>query len=429
MLLLEINEFSYDLMRSAASELGAANLKKLLRMRKSETITDDREERFGLDPWVQWVSIHTGKTSNQHQVSHLGDVPRLEHSQIWEEISDRNLSSGVWGAMNASRGKAANCKFFFPDPWTFSEQAHPPELNNLLAFPRYYSKNYADLDGLSVTKGIIRLIWFCLHPARARALLPLTSTLLSCVYKYGFQEYLLFVLFDLVNAQLFALYYKKTRPDFCVFFMNSIAHLQHHKWTNENGLSEEMSVAFTLFDKAIGIVLEAVSGDGAILVSNAFSQECTYSQKKYLYRQKNPDDFLRQIGIDFLRVEQAMTNDGHVFFESVELTQKAARILETAMVNGLPVFHVDSYSGDIPKIFYQVILWDELSDEAMLEVNGRVLHFFDLFDTITRRSGSHVRQGDVLAQGIELPDKLYNHEIYDYIMKYFDGRGYGPAGE
>lgn len=112
MIFLEINEFNADLMAKAAEILNANNLRRLLKLKHTETTTDDKFERFGLDPWVQWVSIHTGKTSSQHGIGHLGDVPQLDHPQIWETLSKKGLRCGIWGAMNASKGTAANCEFF-----------------------------------------------------------------------------------------------------------------------------------------------------------------------------------------------------------------------------------------------------------------------------------------------------------------------------
>jgi len=419
MILLEINEFNPELMAKAAEELNADNLRWLLALQRSETTTDDKTERFGLDPWVQWVSIHTGKTSGQHQVKHLGDVPQLEHEQIWETLSKQGLHCGVWGAMNASRGSAKNCEFFFPDPWTFSELAYPPELNNLLMFPRYYSKNYGDLDTAKSLRELAKLVWFCLNPRIAVELLPLAPSLISSVIKNGLHEYLLFVLFDLVNAKLFAHYYKRTKPDFAILFMNSLAHLQHHKWTSKEHLSEEMRVAFALFDKALGIIRGALSDDESLIAANAFTQFCSYDQNEFLYRQKNPQGFLVAAGIPFLRVEQAMTNDGHVFFDSAEAANKAAAILGAATVNDKPAFHVESGGKTPDKIFFQVIVWEPLSPDAVLKINNQEMKFFEQFEVITKRSGSHLQEGHVFSRNISLPKKLYNHQIHDHILGHF----------
>lgn len=419
MIFLEINEFSSDLMATAAEALNAPNIKKLLQLKHTTTTTDDQFERFGLDPWVQWVSIHTGQTSSEHGVRHLGDVPKLDHPQIWEVLSKKGFSSGVWGAMNASRASAENCQFFFPDPWSFSEDAYPPQLNNLLAFPRYYSKNYGDLNKGKTVRTLAKLIYFCLNPGVASALLPVAPKIISHVIKYGMPEYLLFVLFDLVNARLFAHYSKKSKPKFSLLFLNSIAHLQHHKWTSKNGLSEEMKIAFLLLDDILGTVFNVIPVDEPIIVANAFSQYCSFDQNEFLYRQKNPEKFLRTCGIEFERVEQAMTNDGHVFFDSRESAQEAIATLHGATVNGKKLFDVE-YDESTPKqLFFQIILWDQLDSHALLSINGRSMPFFDLFDQVTQRSGSHLQIGDIFSRGMDFPDKIMNHELSNYIVGKF----------
>lgn len=422
MILLEVNEFSPDLMRLAAKELNASNLTRLLQMRCSNTTTDDKYERFGLDPWVQWVSIHTGRLSSEHGIKHLGDVPALEHPQLWETLSSMGISSGVWGAMNASKGSADKCKFFFPDPWSYSESAFPSDLNNLLDFPRYYSKNYTDLSFIKSFIGIFKAFSFCLRPSIFRAMLPIIPELVKNIYKYRFQEYLLFVLFDLVNASMFSAYYRKYKPEFAVLFLNSLAHLQHHKWTKKNELSEEMKITFLLFDKLLGIVFSVLEDNQPILVANAFSQYCSFDENEFLYRQKNPEKFLQCVNISFEKVEQAMTNDGHVFFNSVTEAINAVEILENAKIDDVPLFHVDYDASDELKVFFQVAVWKDLEENTILRINGKDIYFFDVFERITRRSGSHLQAGHVFSRGIDLPSDMYNHKIYDFVINHFNSK-------
>lgn len=417
MFFLQINEFSPELMAMAAAELDAKNLQRLLNLRHTQTESQDKEERFGLDPWVQWVSIHTGKHSSEHGVGHLGDVPQLCFPQVWEVLDQKGLRTGVWGAMNASRGRAQNNAFFFPDPWTFSESAYPAELNDLLALPRYYSKNYGALDKKQVVRGLLRLVRFCVRPRIALALLPLAPKLIGLIVRHGLPDYLLFGLFDLVNAKLFVHYKGKTRPDFSLLFLNSLAHLQHHKWTSEDRLSKEMRLVFSLFDDLLGVLFDGLPDEEQWVVANAFSQRCSYAQSEYLYRQYSPAGFLVAAGINFLKVEQAMTNDGHVFFESAEAAVAAVEILRAASVAGYSAFHVD-YVLDTPhKLFFQLIVWELLPPETVLRINDRDLPFYQQFERVTRRTGSHVSRGDVFSKGLNLPEMMENHQIHDHIVQ------------
>ena len=112
-LLIELNEFNLDLLNVAVKELGLKNIRKILNFRHSKTLSDDNEEGQGLDPWVQWVSIHTGKPSNIHNVFRIGDIPKLEFPQLWETLSQNGISTGLWGTMNASiKNKKKDVNFF-----------------------------------------------------------------------------------------------------------------------------------------------------------------------------------------------------------------------------------------------------------------------------------------------------------------------------
>ena len=97
MLLIELNEFNNDLLLSLAQKRGLKHIQELLSWDHARTWTADEYDTGFLEPWVQWVSVHTGVPSSRHGVKNLGDVPNLVEDQIWERWSKRGLSSIVWG--------------------------------------------------------------------------------------------------------------------------------------------------------------------------------------------------------------------------------------------------------------------------------------------------------------------------------------------
>src|SRR5690242_10346720 len=71
-----------------------------------------------LEPWIQWVSIHTGKMYNEHKVFRLGDiVERDDLKQLWEIAEEKGLSVGAVSPFNA-KNNLKKPLFFVPDPWT-----------------------------------------------------------------------------------------------------------------------------------------------------------------------------------------------------------------------------------------------------------------------------------------------------------------------
>ncbi|MEM7364277.1 MAG: hypothetical protein AAF525_09655, partial [Pseudomonadota bacterium] len=64
-------------------------------------------------------------------------------------------------------------------------------------------------------------------------------------------------------------------------------------------------------------------------------------------------------------------------------------------------------------------IWDDLSEEATLAINDRQLRFFDQFEKVVKRTGTHVQTGHVFAKELKFPEELYNHEVYDVISSHF----------
>jgi len=418
LVLIALNEFDPGFFEYASARAELPNIRRLLESRHSTTWTADQVEKHGLDPWVQWVSIHTGTDSSSHGIRHLGDVPQLSTTQLWEALSARGISSGIWGAMNARRGRAEQCRFFLPDPWTFSEQAYPPELNGLLALPRYYATNYLDTRVAELCRTGGRLLGFLL--ARPRLLLKLAGLLplaLRGVTRFGLRNHVLFSLFDLVSVTIFLYYKRAYQPDFSLVFINSIAHLQHNVWCPEGTLDAPCLYALQVVDAILG---KLYAEGSELLVVNALTQRNIAGKKRAIvYRQINPVTFVKAMGLRFRAVEQLMTNDAHVMFASSEDALAARDLLGAATLDGRPLFDVDYDEAAPDKLFYQLDYWDELPADARFELGGRHYRFFDYFETVVARTGEHQPRGDVYSTGVEVPDGIPNHKIYDCVIDYY----------
>jgi hypothetical protein len=421
LLLIELNEFSVELLERGAQELGLRNVRRLLSMAVTETTTDDRVEHRGLDPWVQWVSVHTGQPSCVHGVLHLGDTPtKLGARQLWEVLSARGITSGIWGAMNATRGTADRCRFFLPDPWTFSEPAYPRRVNDLLALPRYYSKNYLDVSAWQFIKGTLRLIRYALGSGALLQMARLTPLILRGVASNGLSNAVLFSAFDLFSTALFIAKRRQDAPQFSLVFLNSIAHLQHHHWRDSPRLGNELRHGLQAIDRVLGMLFESRGEAEALIVMNALTQKNVSKDGPLVgYRQINPVRFLKAIGLEHARVEQLMTNDAHVFFETRAERDQAVGVLEQVQINGKPLFQAEPDPDLAHKLFYQIVFWDELARDVCLSINDRRIFFFEHFDILGIRTGAHVPNGQIYAEGIALPDIKYNHQLWESVCRFF----------
>jgi hypothetical protein len=116
LILVELNEINFDLVRRYSEEgLVLPALTQLIQQGERTSLSEDVYEH--LEPWIQWPSLHTGKTYNEHQVFRLGDGVNYQGTQLFEEIEGRGYSVGNLSAMNAAN-RMEKPAFFIPDPWT-----------------------------------------------------------------------------------------------------------------------------------------------------------------------------------------------------------------------------------------------------------------------------------------------------------------------
>ena len=118
LIFLELNEINFDIV-TFYFERGEyfPGFKKLIE--KGITNTESETKYENLEPWIQWPSVHTGKTYEQHKVFRLGDFVNSTDEQFFEKVEKAGFSVGAVSPMNASN-KLENPAYFMPDPWTQS---------------------------------------------------------------------------------------------------------------------------------------------------------------------------------------------------------------------------------------------------------------------------------------------------------------------
>lgn len=430
LLIIELNEFNHNLLTTAVNQYNLPNLSKILEFNKTNYKTQDRYNSGYLEPWVQWVSIHNGIPSTEHKIKHLGDVEDLKkqnlaNKQMWEVLSKNNITSGVWGVMNGTRNDAKNVKFFIPDPWTHTQNAYPAHLNLLLSPLRYLSKNYCDLNKLKVIKDLFKLLFFIVKSGVAIKILQKSAKLVLDLIKLKPKHYVFISFFDYISSLIFAKYKEKYNPDCSVIFLNSLAHLQHHHWyAGEDTITDELLYGFKYIDKALGVLLNqhlSKNPQNAVIVHNGLSQMNTNHQTPWvLYRQKQPEEFLNAIGIFPQKIEQHMTHDANVYFNSQNQRDRAYEILSSVTINDTSIFHVEKNQFDSCKLFYHLTFTDKVSAKINFKVNNKSYFFFDYFKAIVTRTGRHIPMGTVLSNDIEFKDHIDNYQFNNYIYRYFD---------
>ena len=211
---------------------------------------------------------------------------------------------------------------------------------------------------------------------------------------------------------------KKKPTDLTVLFINSLAHLQHHYWTEgTKTVTEQLAYGFRMVDSVMKEVLAMTEG-GALILTNAFQQINTNTDPAWiLYRPHDQHEFLTTIGLIHESVESLMTHDAHIFFKNQSDAESAEKVLREASVAGKRLFEVDRNSPT--KVFYRIDFFDDVPGNTIISINGKAFTFDELFVRIVKRTGKHSQDGVAFSQGILLPGEMKNHELCGSIVGHF----------
>ena len=117
LLAINLNEFNLDYIKYGAKKYDCKNIKNFLKLKYISTFSSDKIQDKDLDPWVQNVSINTGKKSKEHRIFNLGEQIPDNLIQVWYYLSKKRIKSAIWGPMNTNFKNNKFIEVFFSDPW------------------------------------------------------------------------------------------------------------------------------------------------------------------------------------------------------------------------------------------------------------------------------------------------------------------------
>lgn len=150
-IVLEFNELTPVLMDQFIDE-GILPQFKRLRDESLVCISEADEAPPFLEPWIQWVTVHTGLPYAEHQVFDLGDGAKLDVPRIWDLLGQRGDKVWICGSMNASFRRPID-GFILPDPWSTGISPYPDdEFTDYLDFVRLNVQEHTR-SSIPVSKG------------------------------------------------------------------------------------------------------------------------------------------------------------------------------------------------------------------------------------------------------------------------------------
>ena len=419
--LIELNEANIELILKYIEKYNLTGLRAVLNSNAFETTSETKYDL--LEPWIQWVSVHTGKNAEDHGVFRLGDITKFQGSQVFEKLEAKGYCVGSIGAINAEN-RLCNPSYFIPDPWTDtpSDSAFWSEI---------IATSVKDLvNQNSAGNGkIASYLWFGLALLRFFRIKNLALYIRLLINSRS-RPWSKALLLDVFNVDLYLKLESKKRSDFSVLFLNSLAHIQHHyllrsEFLTPKGAMSDISQhdpikdALMTFDKLIPQLFVSES-EVETLIATGLSQT-PYPAEKYYYRLKFPAKFFASFGIEPLKVQQRMSRDMEVFFADSKDQAVFSDVIASIKCNGLPLF------GDLEKregsTFLSLTYPNKIDDDDKAVHNNTSINLSDEVAFVAIKNGEHCQKGyGIYSDGLKpfiRKKTLPIWRVHDVILDYF----------
>ena len=426
LIFIELNEINFDAATSYI-ERGESlpGFEKLIEKGITNTVSEFKYEN--LEPWIQWPSVHTGKTYDQHKVFRLGDFVNSTNEQFFEQVEKAGFSVGAISPMNASN-KLENPAYFIPDPWT-----QTPCDNS------FFSKSITDaivqaVNDNSQSKLTLKTIFnlglafiALVKPTRYFSMAKYALNALGKPWRKA-------LFLDMLLYEIHKTLFNRKSPDFSTLFLNAGAHIQHHYFFNSPYVdSPELQNPTWYIGKDDDPFLEMLKvydemfvdllklPNTEIIVATGLSQK-PYEQLKFYYRLKDHKSFLEKVGLEFTNVVPRMTRDFLVSFDTEEQAFKAEKKLSRILVNDeVKLFEeIDNRGQDI---FVVLTYPSEITDKTMISYSEKESQLSDLVTFVAIKNGEHQSKGFAyFSEGISEfapPQGSHVSKIHNTVLQFF----------
>lgn len=429
LVLLELNEVNFDVAKCYL-EKSPGKYPWLEQLTKGANIRTSAEEKYEeLEPWIQWVSVHTGLSFADHGVYRLGDIVGSKVPQLFEVLESQGVSVGGISAMNAEN-RLKQPAYFIPDPWTKT----PTDGS-------FWSEALAQAVGQTVNdnaqskitiKSAVALLLGLVRFAKVRHYsLYMKLALNSSKASWRKALFLDLLLHD-VHLALMA----SRKADFSTVFLNAGAHIQHHYFFNAAPVKQATYLRnpswylpetedpfedmLEVYDAIIGEYLALK--DTEVMVVTGLAQK-PYDRIKYYWRLKDHAEFLKAVGIEYRTVMPRMTRDFLIEFDSpdqaVEAQEKLSQMVVTS--DGEQLFGEIDNRG--VSLFVTLTYPHEIAEDTTVLVDSAALRLKPYTTFVATKNGMHQAEGFAFftpGAARYLPaEQSHVKEIYSAVVGYF----------
>lgn len=390
LILLELNELCPQLLDTFIAQGHLPNFDRLQKASR-KFITHTTEEL--LEPWVQWVTVHTGVPLSEHGIVDLDEADKLRHPAFWETLDPVLLLS----PMNVKFAQGGE-SVFLPDPWAAS-QTPSTKLQPLYKFIRAAVNGHARAEKLDKRDVLSAMRFLAGHGLSLDSCVAIAKQLTNERISSSDVKWRRATILDRLLWDVFEHFWTgPLAPRLGVFFSNATAHYQHKYWSHHDpeGFavkpSESESKAYRdaiLFgyqaqDRLIGKALALAGKDTAIAMCTALSQQPMHDYEdrggKAMFIPKDYRKLLPLLGASVATDEPLMAEESRLLFDTDALAEQAyASVNAARTASGAKVFKTRGLEGRSFIVGCALFASEVRDDTMIVRDKGAPVRFSDCF--------------------------------------------------
>jgi hypothetical protein len=353
LIFLQLNEINFDIVERYVNTQDLPAFRRLLGdFKRVETYAENNYHE--LEPWIQWVSAHSGATYGEHQIFRLGDAAISTVPQVFARLEKMGLRVGAISPMNA-RNDLSDPAYFIPDPWTATD-------SDRSGFSQRLTRMLRQTVNENAQGRISKQSLLTIGEAFLRSFTWARGTqLLKLIRDSNKQPWLKSLILDQLIHMVHMYQLGRSKPDVSFVFLNAGAHVQHHYLLNSpfSGMparnptwyvpadADPVLDMIKCYDRILADYL-ALSDRGTRLMIATGLTQVPYNRVKFYYRLKHHAAFLASLGVYCKAVMPRMTRDFEVHFDHPQAARDAASLLGEALMrrDGKPLFGDIDCRGD-----------------------------------------------------------------------------------
>lgn len=350
-LLLEINEITWDLIDPFIAQGKLPNFKRLKQEGAWGTpLSVDRPPQ--LDPWITWTTIYTGQPQSEHNVFFLQQPPEtIKARRLWERCADHGLTVGVYGSLCSWPPRPVK-GFYVPDTFSPDPQTCPEELKPIQILNLTYTRSVrlpSDQDSLGFK---VKLARDLVKLGAGPAVLAKVAGQLAAETLNPKTRWKRVALQPLVNFSVFGKLYRRYQPQFATFHTNHVAHYQHTYWkamepdkfkpleTSREEIETfgpAIEFGYVTADRLLGRVLDLIDTGTVLVVASSMGQKPFQSKLKggkQIAQWRSLDALLDLLGVrDTAKAISTMSDEFVIYAQPDAARDRVLAMLESSYID------------------------------------------------------------------------------------------------